>query len=136
MIRPTLDTLTRAVHRAAIAAGAVALGLAFLAPVEALAARGSGIAEAKDGDYIMVSKDVGGQRWAMTYDYFNGVVLGNVYSNDGGAPQFVACDVTAEDENGDLTLACEGNDACTTSPCPDWVSLGTVNLPGSFFALP
>lgn len=129
MIRPELESTARR------AAAALALATLLLAR-PAAAARESGIQENPTGDYIMVSKDVGSERWAMTYDYFSGIVLGNVYSADGGAPKFVACDVLAENENGDLTLECQGNDPCNSSPCGGWTSIGTVNIPGSFFALP
>ncbi|MFM7737620.1 MAG: hypothetical protein ACKPBU_16790 [Alphaproteobacteria bacterium] len=86
------------------------------------------------GGYALVSKDVSGQRWAMTYDTESDVITGNVFPTDGSAPKFVVCDVLSVDAQGALSADCSGADACTSCPCPaGWTGLGTVNLPGSFF---
>ncbi|MBU6281431.1 hypothetical protein KGQ64_04240 [bacterium] len=86
------------------------------------------------GDYDLVSKDVSGERWAMTYDLASGVITGNVFPQDGGAPKFVVCDVRAIGGQGEVTADCSGADACTSCPCSaGWTGLGTVTLPGSFF---
>lgn len=118
------------------------LGLAsalLLAPKPAAAQRQSGIQVTPgDGDYILVSKDYGGQRWAISYDTFDGFITGTVSPLDGSTPSFVFCEVLDTADNGDLTLDCSGGPSCTTGPCGDaaWASLGTVPLPGSFFELP
>ncbi|MFM7140638.1 MAG: hypothetical protein ACKO2K_01800 [Alphaproteobacteria bacterium] len=112
---------------AALACAAIALAAAPSAH-----ARESGFQI--DGDYALVSKDVAGQRWAMTYDTASEVITGNVFPQDGGAPKFVVCDVVSVDAQGALVADCAGADACTSCPCSaGWTGLGTVNLPGNFF---
>src|SRR5262249_52642031 len=56
-----------------------------------------------DGDvvvgsnYVIVSKDVGGDRWAITLNKDDGSVVGNIFPQAGGTPQFVTCqDVSDE----------------------------------------
>jgi len=112
----------------------VALGAGFApAPAEA---RESGFQVSELEDYAMVSKDVNGERWAMTYDLFDGVITGNVFPTDGSAPKFVVCEVLDEDESGNITADCKGADACTSCPClQGWTAIGQVSLPGSFFQL-
>jgi hypothetical protein len=86
------------------------------------------------GDYALVSKDVNGERWAMTYDTGSEVITGNVFPTDGGPPKFVVCDVRSVGDQGDVTADCSGADACTSCPCANGFSLiGRVTLPGSFF---
>ncbi|MEI8358687.1 MAG: hypothetical protein WCH13_09390, partial [Deltaproteobacteria bacterium] len=114
-----------------------ACALAFLAVLAAApnaSARESGFQS--EGAYALVSKDINGARWAMTYDTQSEVITGNVFPTDGGPPKFVVCDVLSVDAQGALAAACSGADACISCPCSaGWAGLGTVNLPGSFFEI-
>ena len=114
-----------------------ACALAFLAGLAAApsaSARESGFQS--EGAYALVSKDINGERWAMTYDTQSEVITGNVFPTDGGPPKFVVCDVLSVDAQGSLAAACSGADACISCPCSaGWAGLGTVNLPGSFFEI-
>ena len=97
-------------------------------------ARESGVNINPDGNYRLVSKDVAGERWAMTYDVGSNAITGNVFATDGGAPKFVRCSVLSQDAQGGVTAECKGADACSTCPCTNgWTTVGTVTLPGSFF---
>ena len=107
------------------------------APTSFLSAPAGGARESgfqSKGAYDLVSKDINGERWAMTYDTDSGVITGNVFPVDGGAPQFVVCNVLSIGGGGAITADCSGADACTACPCSQgWTGLGQVTLPGSFF---
>ncbi|MFM7142962.1 MAG: hypothetical protein ACKO2K_13725 [Alphaproteobacteria bacterium] len=119
---------------ALVLAALIALGTTA-APTTA-SARESGFQVSELEDYAMVSKDVNGERWAMTYDLFDGTITGNVFPTDGGAPKFVVCEVLDEDAAGNITADCKGADACTSCPCTKgWTAIGEVTLPGTFFEL-
>ena len=121
--------------------GALVLALTTFFVVRAPAApsavaRESGFQATVARDRALVSKDVNGARWAMSYDRTSGVVTGNVFPTDGGAPKFVVCRVLSSDAQGGLAADCKGADACTTCPCATgWTNLGTVTLPAGFFEL-
>lgn len=89
----------------------------------------------QDGARVLLSKDVGAERWAITHNFDeDGTVTGNVFFPGGGDPQFLWCeDITVGD--GDLLLRCLGADLCTSSPCAqeDWSLIAEVPIPGSFF---
>ncbi len=68
--------------------------LVVLSAGEAAAQRQSGIQRTPDGARVLVSKDVGGQRYAITLNVADGTVTGNVFSTDGSAPQFISCTPT------------------------------------------
>ncbi len=132
MRHETLQAIIRnSVRAAAIAALLVTCALAL--PGQAVA-RESGFQISEQEDYLLVSKDINGERWAMTYDLFDGVITGNVFPVGGGAPKFVVCDVTDEDDQGNITADCKGADACTSCPCDKgWAEIGVVTLPSTFF---
>src|SRR5262249_35001961 len=69
----------------------------------ALPSRGapSGLQVTPDGKRTLVSKDVNGQRWAITMNPDDGTVTGNVFLPEGGEPQFVWCQRTGDDGNPD-----------------------------------
>ena len=75
----------------ALLAGATALALAaFAAPSPALAQqRGTQLAPPQD--LVLVSKDVGDERWAIALDLRTGTATGNVFPRSGGAPSFLWC---------------------------------------------
>jgi hypothetical protein len=54
------------------------------------AAGASGAQVTPDGRRALISKDVGGQRWAINRNQ-DGTVTGNVFFPGGGPPQFVFC---------------------------------------------
>lgn len=58
---------------------------------QAASARESGIQRTPDNARVLVSKDVGGQRYAITLNVADGTVTGNVFATDGSAPQFISC---------------------------------------------
>ncbi len=101
---------------------------------------GSGLQITPDGKHTLISKDVGGERWALSTTGDVETVTGNVFQPAGGAPVFVWCDRIARDGNPDpqaeiLTFACQAAGNCTSSDCPtgQWSPAGEVELPGSFF---
>lgn len=94
----------------------------------------SGIQITPDGKRVLVSKDVGTERWALTRNLSDGAVTGNVFTTGGGDPQFVACSESGRSgEN--LSMRCEGADRCLLTPCTrdEWIFIADVTLPASFF---
>lgn len=91
-----------------------------------------------DRDATLVSKDVGPERWAITYRISDGRVTGNVFRSDGGPSSFLQCDRTGGDPAG-FVFDCYGASACTGTPCPgsqySLIASG-VTLPQSFFFPP
>lgn len=115
--------------------------------VLALATRagaGDGVQILPDATRILVSKDVGVERWAITLDLGNETplnVTGNVFKRDGGPASFVWCsiqDVRGNPDdirNAQFEWACFGSDRCAAPPCgaDQWQFLTNVTLPGRFF---
>jgi len=93
----------------------------------------SGTRVTPDGKRALVSKDLSGQRWAISRNP-DGTVTGNVFFPGGGAPQFVFCTETATTES-DVILACSGADACPLAECQadEWLFIAEVTLPLGFF---
>lgn len=111
---------------------AVLLG-STLAPAGADAQ--SGLQISPDGMRVMVSKDVGSQRWAITLNADDGTVTGNVFAADGGPPSFVWCSEAGREE-GSIRFSCSGADPCPLAPCPtadEWSFIAEASLPASFF---
>lgn len=115
-----------------------------LAAFDALApvSTSTGLQVTPDGLRTLISKDVGGERWAITENE-DGTVTGNVFRTDGGEPQFVWCERIANDGNPDpyeeqITYRCSGAGTCGSLACPagQWTTIGDVTLPGSFFLPP
>jgi len=78
----------------------------------------------RDGQVVLVNKDVNGERWAITYDPERRYVSGNVLTPDGGA-DFIDCEITRDvPASVDLICYAAGN---------GWVPIGLVSLPRSFF---
>lgn len=89
--------------RFAIALLSAVLVAAGVAPVHAQ----SGVQVARDGRTNLVSKDVGSERWAITYDLDAKTATGNVFRCDGGEPAFVSCETISR--NGEaMTMRCFG----------------------------
>jgi hypothetical protein len=146
--------------RPAVSALAV-LGLAAVIGTAATGAAqdgGSGVQVTPDAERVLVSKDVGDERWVITRND-DGTVTGNVVPLDGGPPSFVWCEQLGGDDDdlfddfidfiGDLiggdddddgsddelTLACAGAGPCSDEPCTadEWSFIADVTLPESFF---
>lgn len=92
-----------------------------------------------DGRQVLISKDVGNERWAISMNLADGTVTGNVF-RPGDEPSFVWCERTGDDGSldpvsGEIRFSCRGAAPCEASPCEAsaWTTLGDVALPGSFF---
>jgi outer membrane protein assembly factor BamB len=107
--------------------------LASLGSAGPVLAQGSGVQVTPDGSYVLVSKDVGEERWAITRNE-DGTVTGNVFFPEGGDPKFVWCEEQDRTDE-EVTLACSGADRCTIETCTieDWTFLAEVTVPISFF---
>lgn len=129
--------------------GEVSLPVSFFKPVGAVSsvtaiadeiledATSSGLQITPDLGRVLVSKDVGNERWAITRHLDDKTVTGNVFSGPGSAPKFVWCAQTAE-SGSEVSLRCFGADACRRAPCTSeqWIEIGPVRLPLPFFAPP
>jgi hypothetical protein len=127
---------------ASLALGGTFALLALLVPTTHARAA-AGVQLTPDSEAYLVSKDVSGSRWAITYNLMNQTVTGNVFPTDGGPPQFIWCQVTSKADDPDptkstVTMACRGTAACAAAPCLPgaYADLGTVTLPLSFFLPP
>ena len=118
------------VSRSYLISGMIALGLLLIA--DSVVAQ-SDVRVTPDGRRTLISKDVGEYRWAISLNGDDRSVTGNVFS-EGEGPQFVWCSdlVPGSDP---VSLDCYGSQSCQAAPCTggDWVSLGVVQLPASFF---
>lgn len=86
-----------------------------------------------DRSAVLVNKDIGGQRWAISRNLGNGAVTGNVFTPGSTDPQFVYCEQIGESSS-DYTYRCLGTGRCTVADCAsDWDFISQVNLPKSFF---
>ncbi len=97
----------------------------------------SGVQLSPDGKRRLVSKDVGGERWAITLHEDDLSVTGNVFFPGGGEPRFVWCG-TRGFAQGTFGFRCEGADPCSIAPCSRdaWTVIAEVGLPESFFSPP
>jgi hypothetical protein len=115
------------------------------AATSAQAQRQSGIQLTPDSARYLISKDVGSDRWAITYNLDDKTVTGNVFSTAGSAPQFVWCTTTSVEQAADpaaaqYNLHCEFSGPCAAAPCnaSDWQQGAAVDVtvPGSFLLPP
>ena len=113
--------------------------LTFTLPATALAAP-TGVQWTPDSARLLVNKDVGSERWAITLNLSDFTATGNVFFTDGSAPAFIWCDKTGESfDSGvgelDLQYACYGADAGFGGfASSDWTLINdAVVLPLSFF---
>jgi hypothetical protein len=127
-------------HRTRIAAVAAMLaGLLLGLPGGAHAQRESGIQLSPQSNRYFISKDVGNERWAITYNLDDKTVTGNVFPVDGGAPTFLTCDITSVQQapnpaDAQYFLSCRAAGPCASAPCSDqWGAASDVGpIPGSF----
>jgi len=98
--------------------------------------RRSGLQITPDGERTLVSKDVGAERWTITYERASGRAVGNVFATDGSPPRFVACARVAENPSSALlTFDCRVANPCIAAPCApgEWQPAIEVSLPATFF---
>jgi hypothetical protein len=121
----------------------IAVGFVVILMLAPCAHAMSGMQMARDGHRVMVSKNVGDERWAIIYDSDDHTAMGNVFFPSGGPPAFVWCMETGDDGNPDrramqMAFACYGADPCPAEPCSseDWHFIDDVMLPGGFFMAP
>lgn len=114
------------------------LSVLALVIAPALAGAQTGVQWTRDREATLVSKDVGAERWAITYRLADGHVTGNVFRSDGGPSSFLDCNRTSATDV-DATFDCYGADACGAAPCPEsqYTLIATdISLPLSFFFPP
>ena len=89
--------------------------------------------ESPDRRRILVSKDVGGERWAISRRLSDGTVTGNVFVQGQSSPNFLYCEQIGE--TGDAwSYRCLGTGACGVADCAsDWREIARPTLPKSFF---
>jgi len=114
-------------------------GLLLGLPAVAQAQRESGIQLSPESDRYFITKDVGNERWAITYDLTTKTVSGNVFPLDGGAPTFLTCNITDVQQadvpaDAQYFMECRGAGPCAEAPCVDqWDPPFDVGpIPGSF----
>ncbi|MFP6665000.1 MAG: S8 family serine peptidase [Deltaproteobacteria bacterium] len=100
----------------------------------------TGLQISPDGKRTLLSKDLGGERWAIVANADDGTVTGNVFLADGSDPAFVWCSRVGDDGATDpyarmITFSCHGANACGEGSCDaaEWNPIAEVELPGSFF---
>lgn len=93
--------------------------------------RESGIQRRPDGKGILVSKDVGGERYAITQNLDDGSLTGNVFFTDGRPPVFLFCESL-----GGSAYSCSGADRCRDATCAPYAFLANITLPADFFSVP
>ena len=131
-------------HRSSLIARARALTFSVVALVATHAAvagaqpRQSGVQLTPDLQSVLVSKDVGTERWAIALNA-DGTATGNVFRQDGAPPSFLWCEeLTDRRTDTELTLSCYAASACAAAPCDagDWQFVADVTLPTAFFEPP
>ena len=91
------------------------------------------------GGRVLVSKDVGAERWAIVRDESDGTVTGNVFIAGETTPRFVFCrEIATNPSSAEITYDCRGAAQCVEAPCDPagWVSLGEVRISATFFFPP
>ena len=78
----------------------------------------SGLQLSRDAARVLISKDVGSERWAITRNLDDGTVTGNVFYPDGREPAFLWCAQTAEAAF-ELTYECRIAEEAVVGPILD-----------------
>lgn len=131
-MKSTLRTRTIALAAAALAT----LGVASRADAQ--------IQLTPDSGRYLIQRTVGVEEWAISYNFEDGTLTGNVFKTDGSPPSFIFCEFTdiqyADDPaDNQYFLDCFGSDACTQAPCDPsaWTDIGqNIPLPASFVLPP
>lgn len=140
-MRPTIPTDRRL--RAALLAATIAAVIARAGQASAQL-RASGTQMTPDSRRYLINKDVGPERWAISYNLQDRTVTGNVFRSDGSAPSFVWCTIASQVPAGDpaanqYLLDCWGAPQCVAAPCSDddWqVIQQGIPIAGSFLLPP
>ncbi|MFM8412855.1 MAG: hypothetical protein ACKOCT_21595 [Alphaproteobacteria bacterium] len=126
-------------YGATLAAVAALAGILLGGAGAAQAQRQSGIQLSPDSNRYFISKDVGQERWAITYNLDDKTVTGNVFPLDGGAPTFLSCAITRVEQapnpaDAQYFMDCRAAGPCASAPCKDqWGAPSAVGpIPGSF----
>jgi hypothetical protein len=127
-------------YRTRIAGVATLLaGLLLGHPSTAHAQRESGIQLSPESNRYFISKDVGQERWAISYNLDDKTVTGNVFPIDGGSPTFLTCNITRVEQapnpaDAQYFLDCRTSGPCASAPCVNqWGPPAPVGpIPGSF----
>lgn len=122
----------------------IATAIAAIATIGAASRAVAQIQLTPDSGRYLIQRTVGVEEWAISYNFDDGTLTGNVFKTDGSPPSFIFCEFTNIDYADDpadnqYTLDCWGSDACEAAPCdPDaWVNIGTdIPLPASFVLPP
>jgi hypothetical protein len=100
----------------------------------------SGVQWTPDSQRLLVNKDVGAERWAITLNLSDFSATGNVFYSDDRAPSFIWCRKDDDDFRSDigeldLIYTCFGSDRAVGGfTSPDWTLISdNVVLPLSFF---
>lgn len=112
------------------AAGGSTFGCSVADPCPS-SGRESGIQRRPDGKGTLVSKDVGGDRYAITANVDDGSLTGNVFFTDGRPPVFLFCQTL-----GGNAYSCSGADRCGDTTCAPYTFLANITLPADFFTVP
>lgn len=123
-------------HVLGVLAGIAALGLATSAAAQ--------IQQTPDSQRYLIQRTVGAEQWAISYNFEDRTVTGNVFKTDGSPPSFIWCEITniaysATPADNQYTLDCFGSDACTSAPCDPnaWTMIQSgIQLSGNFFLPP
>lgn len=117
-----------------------ALALAFAIAAAPSHAAQTGVQWTPDSARLLVNKDVGAERWAITLNLSDFSATGNVFYTDDRAPSFIWCRKDSERFDAsigelDLRYSCFGADrAIGVFTSPDWVLISDdIELPLSFF---
>jgi hypothetical protein len=106
-----------------------------------VSASNKGVQLTPDQTHLLVSKDVGTERWSIALNP-DDTVIGNVFLCDGSGPSFVWCSKTDDDHNPDfasrvVVWQCFGASGCAALPCgidTQWPLIADhVQLTGAFF---
>jgi len=135
MRRESRTSFTTWASRAVLATAILASSLSSIA-----GAQSSGIQQTPDSARYLISKDVGAERWAISYNLNDRTVTGNVFKTDGSAPSFIWCEIVNETTSpnpadSQYVLDCYGSNACAAAPCPNtaWTLIAAgLQIDGSF----
>ncbi|MFP6663847.1 MAG: hypothetical protein VCC00_06585 [Deltaproteobacteria bacterium] len=94
-----------------------------------------------DGRTVLISKDIGAERWAIALNPADGTVTGNVFRTDGSPPQFIWCErlgTIGDSVNPaeiEVEIDCFGTERCVSSPClaSAWNHIARIPIAGDFF---
>ena len=133
--------MKRIARRQVIATVAAGIAVATLGLASSASAQ---IQLTPDSQRYLIQREVGAEQWAISYNFEDGTVTGNVFNTTGTPPQFIWCEITdiayaADPSSNQYTLDCFGSEACAAAPCDAnaWslVQAG-IQLSGNFFLPP